>query len=212
MTKKSEQADAKLLKAMSQANKALKTIRKAQRNLTAPADPNDTETGKGQALLRESLGFTNASIHETTYKRFMANYNQRVPITLLVSLAMDAVDEGRITLPSVDEAKRQFNDLIQEHLQERPVAVTTQEYFLSVEDMLAGKDKEGNELPQVIKDLGKRIRAEADKMMEQSPEPDPLDVAKQDAEEHAPDTDAPTNVRSIRFTNDPFETSHDKDC
>jgi hypothetical protein len=170
---------------------------------------------RGGSLL-ERLGFAQQPVEKSVSDRFDRDFNARVPITLLVKYAMDAVDDGRIKLPSVAEAKREFNALVDAALARKgkgplpdgDIQMTGR--ILLPHNILTGLDDDGAPLPPEIMPAVEELRKALGNATAPVPFPfpgagkDPLDVVKEAAEEKAPD--APN---SIRFTNDPFETSHE---
>ena len=84
--------------------------------------PVPTTTNRSTGFF-ESLGLVDAPIHKAVYNRFMhEGYNDKVPLTLLLKYAMDAVDDGTLVLPTVDEARREFSAMIDATLDEARAA------------------------------------------------------------------------------------------
>lgn len=194
--------------AIKSTKKALKKIDKLTRKSKEAAD---------QRLAQD--GMVTMPVFKETRDRYRARYEQRVPASLLLTLAMDAVDAGTLQLPSTDEAlvwyreevakgranaknsetKTPFLDLLNGMFSGKGDNTGKQDtvemipHLVTVDDLARGTDRDGNPIPPEVMDaLHKALGIVL------PPKAPPV-------------VPSPNQDNVIRFTNDPDKAGDESD-
>lgn len=202
------------------ADQALKSTEKALKKIAKLAKKN-RETFDQQM---DRDGMTTMFVFKETKDRYRENYEQRAPASLLLALAMDAVDAGTLQLPSPQEALEWFRqgtargranakseeskpslfDALNDLLSKKSSTPGTlggpmTPYMITPEGLAKGVDHNGNPIPPGLREA---LQGALGSVLPPKPKEPPLPT------EQPPDQ-GEQNV--IRFGSDPGETPDESD-